>query len=247
MRMYQPELGRFFTQDRFAEKYLDNTPYHYALNNPVLFIDVNGDSTIYYNNNGDILHVSHDALENSAVIISEKNQKDFNKWVGLVTENLSDETDQANVLRKFGENYMIGDYEKFYDDNAGDTKDENGNENAVGLENEYGSFLYSNGQEVRVGEENIKGEPGSIHWGGENKRDDYVGKIHTHPNAGKRNAENTGTYDHGPGPYASDALDRIHSNSGNYRNVIVEPNSIYLYTKGKRDIIIPRNNTFQKK
>lgn len=42
--MYQPELGRFFTQDRFAEKYLDLNPYHYAANNPVLFIDVNGDS-----------------------------------------------------------------------------------------------------------------------------------------------------------------------------------------------------------
>jgi uncharacterized protein RhaS with RHS repeats len=42
--MYQPELGRFFTQDRFAEKYFDLNPYHYAANNPVLFIDVNGDS-----------------------------------------------------------------------------------------------------------------------------------------------------------------------------------------------------------
>jgi RHS repeat-associated protein len=43
-RMYQPELGRFFTQDRFAEKYLDFTPYHYGANNPILYIDVNGDS-----------------------------------------------------------------------------------------------------------------------------------------------------------------------------------------------------------
>ena len=44
MRMYQPELGRFFLQDRFATKYLNLTPYHYAANNPVLYIDVNGDS-----------------------------------------------------------------------------------------------------------------------------------------------------------------------------------------------------------
>lgn len=42
--MYQPELGRFFTQDRFAEKYYDYSPYQYAANNPILFIDVNGDS-----------------------------------------------------------------------------------------------------------------------------------------------------------------------------------------------------------
>ncbi len=43
-RMYDPALGRFHTQDRFAEKYLDWTPYQYAGNNPILFIDVNGDS-----------------------------------------------------------------------------------------------------------------------------------------------------------------------------------------------------------
>ena len=30
--------------DRFAEKYLDLTPYHYAANNPIFYIDVNGDS-----------------------------------------------------------------------------------------------------------------------------------------------------------------------------------------------------------
>jgi RHS repeat-associated protein len=44
MRMYQPELGRFLTQDRFAEKYFDFTPYHYGANSPIMFVDVNGDS-----------------------------------------------------------------------------------------------------------------------------------------------------------------------------------------------------------
>jgi len=38
-----------------------------------------------------------------------------------------------------------------------DTKDENGDENAGGLENEHGSFLYSDGKEVRLGVENIQG------------------------------------------------------------------------------------------
>jgi uncharacterized protein RhaS with RHS repeats len=35
---------RFFTMDRFAEKYIELTPYQYAGNNPILFIDINGDS-----------------------------------------------------------------------------------------------------------------------------------------------------------------------------------------------------------
>lgn len=42
--MYDPALGRFHVQDRFAEKYLDFSPYQYAANNPILNIDVNGDS-----------------------------------------------------------------------------------------------------------------------------------------------------------------------------------------------------------
>lgn len=45
-RMYNPNIGRFNGVDRFAEKYQSATPYHYTLNNPILFIDVNGDSII---------------------------------------------------------------------------------------------------------------------------------------------------------------------------------------------------------
>ena len=43
-RMYDPALGRFHTQDRFAEKYESITPYQYGANNPILYIDINGDS-----------------------------------------------------------------------------------------------------------------------------------------------------------------------------------------------------------
>ncbi|MGM0581275.1 MAG: RHS repeat-associated core domain-containing protein [Bacteroidota bacterium] len=44
VRNYDAAVGRFFNQDRFAEKYLDFSPYQYAANNPILYIDVNGDS-----------------------------------------------------------------------------------------------------------------------------------------------------------------------------------------------------------
>ena len=43
-RHYNSQIGRFMTQDRFAEKYLASSPYSYAANNPIAFIDVNGDS-----------------------------------------------------------------------------------------------------------------------------------------------------------------------------------------------------------
>ena len=44
-RMYDPTLGRFITSvDRFASKYVSLSPYNYAANNPILLIDINGDS-----------------------------------------------------------------------------------------------------------------------------------------------------------------------------------------------------------
>lgn len=44
-REYDPQMGRFFNIDFFAEDFPDRSPYHYANNNPALNIDVNGDST----------------------------------------------------------------------------------------------------------------------------------------------------------------------------------------------------------
>ncbi len=51
-RNYDPALGRFHTQDRFADKYHPMTPYQYAANNPTNLIDVNGDS-IWFSFNRD--------------------------------------------------------------------------------------------------------------------------------------------------------------------------------------------------
>lgn len=48
-REYDPQLGRFFNIDRYSEKYMDFTPYQYGANNPVTFIDINGDSLAIFN------------------------------------------------------------------------------------------------------------------------------------------------------------------------------------------------------
>lgn len=60
VRLQDPQIGRFFTIDRFAAKYDFMTPYQYGANNPIRYIDINGDSiwtTIngqqyYFGNNG---------------------------------------------------------------------------------------------------------------------------------------------------------------------------------------------------
>ena len=47
-RHYNAAIGRFTTQDRFAEKYYAMSPYQYGANNPIGNIDVNGDSIRVY-------------------------------------------------------------------------------------------------------------------------------------------------------------------------------------------------------
>uniref|UniRef100_UPI003AA899F6 polymorphic toxin type 50 domain-containing protein n=1 Tax=Tenacibaculum sp. TaxID=1906242 RepID=UPI003AA899F6 len=41
-RFYDPELGRWFTPDALAEKYYNQSTYTYALNNPIIYVDPDG-------------------------------------------------------------------------------------------------------------------------------------------------------------------------------------------------------------
>lgn len=56
-RMYDNQIGRFFTQDRFAEKYFGLSPYSYVANNPTNSKDANGDFiiSVHYKITYDIL------------------------------------------------------------------------------------------------------------------------------------------------------------------------------------------------
>jgi len=47
-RMYQPEIGRWGTLDPHADTYEITTPYNYAFNNPMLFVDPNGKDNMIY-------------------------------------------------------------------------------------------------------------------------------------------------------------------------------------------------------
>jgi len=91
-RMYMPDIGRFSTIDRFGEKYYALTPYQYAASNPILFIDVNGDSIIV---NGDKEFVN--AIANSIQKLTNQKVSVNEKGVISVTGKLEDESGKINL------------------------------------------------------------------------------------------------------------------------------------------------------
>ncbi len=63
-RSYNPTIGRMDRVDRFADKYLGLSTYQYAANNPMRFIDVNGDSLWIYDNGTKYLYSSGKLYQN---------------------------------------------------------------------------------------------------------------------------------------------------------------------------------------
>jgi len=50
------DFARFLSIDRFASKYPSNSPYGYAANNPVFYVDVNGDSLGFHDTHQDLIN-----------------------------------------------------------------------------------------------------------------------------------------------------------------------------------------------
>lgn len=89
-RMYDNQVGRFFNEDRFVEKYVTMSPYQYGANNPILYIDKNGDYLYLINVNNssakaEFIRQTNESLGNFYKL-------DFDKESGKASLTATDQT-----------------------------------------------------------------------------------------------------------------------------------------------------------
>ncbi|EDP94686.1 DUF6443 domain-containing protein [Kordia algicida OT-1] len=90
-RNYEASIGRFMNIDRFAEKYESMNPYQYTFNNPIRFIDVNGD----------YVYINDGKTEDSRFRYNNGKREyrnDSGDWVGVDKAYMSD-----YVMKAFNE------------------------------------------------------------------------------------------------------------------------------------------------
>jgi RHS repeat-associated protein len=175
-RQYDPRLGRWLSIDPLTSNFSWQSPYVGMDNSPIYLSDPNGDSTSFYDSGGKLLYTSYDNLENAVTVIPKEGIEGFRLLVQRMESgklNINDEHIQA--LRDHGKSYSIDDLREFYKKNSTDIVN--------GYVNEHKTFLVDDNGMVRINYEDYVGDHSMNTDVSEDPN--AVGKVHTHPNAGK--------------------------------------------------------------
>jgi len=219
-RYYNPDISIFLSIDRFSDKYPTLSPYHYCANNPIKYIDVNGDSTIYYSESGRHLFTSHDKMQNALVIIKDKDVQNFVKTGTEFLKAGQADTDNANIVgRMMGTEYMLDDFYDWLDNEVDGEWLSNSSGERTGWRAEKGSMLFDDNGRIRIGSKVGVGDHDRIFWNQDYGEVDQgsVSKVHSHSNVGLTSYK---TYYSG----RSYADSKSHNTPTNYMDVIVEIN-----------------------
>jgi RHS repeat-associated protein len=163
-RFYDPALGRFHTQDRFADKYHPLTPYQYAANNPINVIDINGDSLwIQINKNSQALYVDGSVYNADGTAYTGKGTRtDKNgntKLTGFLKRTVSN-LDQISSGKEGN---------KLVDEIQGSSK------NVTITKGSSGNSYDSRTNEVEF---DLSSQTGGLNTKGSNSRPTYIGLAH---------------------------------------------------------------------
>ena len=150
-RIYDPVLGRFMQIDRFYDKYPNMSTYQYAANNPIKFIDVNGDSIWINQGQNNYLYVDR-TLYN----------KDGSEYTGKVRGFLKQTVNALNEIGSTTEGADILSELQSSENNFSIVKGEAGKDRFVPPDRNgaYAHALYDVGQ----GSPDFSGSGGTIYW-----------------------------------------------------------------------------------
>ena len=81
-RMYDSALGRWFSTDPLLENYMSHSPYNYCVNNPLIYLDPNGNYvTNYVDEDYNLLVRTNDGSEDVVVVPKERQEEFLTNYI----------------------------------------------------------------------------------------------------------------------------------------------------------------------